>query len=91
MIYCPGGGFHLCIGVSFAIQVITDIVKVVYSLKNVKRAPGDAGRLVGTTKMFNEVEVGSRGLMKVILLTTEITRRINTSSLMDRSLTGLCL
>ncbi|KAF8628091.1 hypothetical protein AX15_004094 [Amanita polypyramis BW_CC] len=53
-----GGGFHLCIGVSFAIQVISEILRIVYNLKNVQRAPGDAGRLVGTTKIFNLVEVG---------------------------------
>ncbi|KAH7928581.1 heme peroxidase [Leucogyrophana mollusca] len=51
-----GGGFHLCIGVSFAVQVITDTLKIIYSLKNVKRAPGDRGRLAGTTKIFNQVE-----------------------------------
>ncbi|KAF8627576.1 hypothetical protein AX15_004356 [Amanita polypyramis BW_CC] len=51
-----GGGFHLCIGVSFAVQVISDTLRIVYNLKNVQRAPGDAGRLVGITKSINAVE-----------------------------------
>ncbi|KDQ11181.1 hypothetical protein BOTBODRAFT_114735 [Botryobasidium botryosum FD-172 SS1] len=51
-----GGGFHLCIGVDFAVQVILEILKIVYTLEDLKPAPGDAGRLVGTTKIFNDVE-----------------------------------
>ena len=52
-----GGGFHLCIGVSFAVQVIADTLKTVYSLKNVRRASGEAGRLTLITKTINDVEV----------------------------------
>ncbi|KAF5338872.1 hypothetical protein D9611_008746 [Ephemerocybe angulata] len=51
-----GGGFHLCIGVDFAINVILDIIKVVFSLKNIRRGKGDSGRLVKVTKIFNLVE-----------------------------------
>jgi hypothetical protein len=57
MILFVGGGFHLCIGVDFAINVILDIVKIVFSLKNVRRGPGDSGRLVKVAKIFNLVEV----------------------------------
>jgi hypothetical protein len=47
----------LCIGVDFAIDVIAEILKIVLTLKNVRRGPGDSGRLVKTTKIFNLVEV----------------------------------
>jgi linoleate 10R-lipoxygenase len=57
-----GGGFHLCIGVDFAVKVITDTLKIVYSLKNVRRAAGDAGRLTGTTKKSNDVEVSASSI-----------------------------
>lgn len=51
-----GGGFHLCIGVDFAINVIAELVKIVFSLKNFRRGPGDSGKLVLITKTFNAVE-----------------------------------
>lgn len=57
MFVIVGGGFHLCIGVDFAINVILDLVKVVFSLKNVRRGPGGSGHLVKVTKTFNLVEV----------------------------------
>jgi cytochrome P450 len=44
-----GAGFHGCPGVSYAEHCIAEIVKVVFGLKNMRRAPGDAGRLVGFT------------------------------------------
>ena len=47
----------MCIGVDFAIDVIAEIVKIIFSLKNVRRGPGDSGRLVKTTKIFNLAEV----------------------------------
>ncbi|CAL1708758.1 unnamed protein product [Somion occarium] len=40
-----GGGFHNCPGVNFAQQTIPEILRVVFSLKNVRRAPGAAGRM----------------------------------------------
>ncbi|RXW15244.1 hypothetical protein EST38_g10604 [Candolleomyces aberdarensis] len=51
-----GGGFHLCIGVDFAIDVIAEILKIILPLKGLRRGPGDSGRLVKTTKIFNLVE-----------------------------------
>ncbi|KAH7885086.1 heme peroxidase [Phlebopus sp. FC_14] len=51
-----GGGFHQCIGVAFAVRVIADTLKVVYSLKNVRRGPGDSGHMHKITKVINEVE-----------------------------------
>jgi len=51
-----GGGFHLCIGVDFAVQVIAETLKIVYGLNNVTRAPGESGKLATTTKIFNLVE-----------------------------------
>ncbi|KAF9257871.1 heme peroxidase [Marasmius fiardii PR-910] len=49
-----GVGFHKCLGVAFAEQTITEIVRVVFRLKNVRRAPGNDGKLVGFTELQNE-------------------------------------
>lgn len=51
-----GTGFHGCPGVTYAEQTIAEIVKVVFKLKNVRRAPGDAGKLAGFTTVVNETE-----------------------------------
>jgi cytochrome P450 len=52
-----GTGFHECIAVSYSVQSIAEIVKVIFGLKNLRRAAGDAGRLVGFTEIENETEV----------------------------------
>jgi linoleate 10R-lipoxygenase len=49
-----GVGFHKCPGVSYAEQTITEIMKDVFSLKNVRRAEGNAGQLNGFTMMMND-------------------------------------
>ena len=49
-----GTGFHKCPGVTYAEQTIAEIVKVVFSLKNVQRAPGNDGKLAGFTTLMNE-------------------------------------
>ena len=51
-----GTGFHNCPGVTYAEQTITEIVKVVFKLKNVRRAAGNAGKLVGFKTVINETE-----------------------------------
>ncbi|KAJ3760774.1 heme peroxidase [Lentinula raphanica] len=51
-----GTGFHQCPGVTYAEQTIAEIVKVVFSLKNVRRAPGNAGKLGGFTIVKDETE-----------------------------------
>ncbi|KAF7300907.1 Heme peroxidase [Mycena kentingensis (nom. inval.)] len=51
-----GAGFHACRGQVFAEQTIAEILKVVFKLKNVRRAPGDMGRLAGFKTVFNETE-----------------------------------
>lgn len=51
-----GAGFHNCPGTAFAQQTICEIVKVVFKLKNVRRAAGDAGKLVGFTEVINKTE-----------------------------------
>ncbi|KAF8516240.1 heme peroxidase [Gautieria morchelliformis] len=51
-----GTGFHGCPGVAYAEQTIAEILKVVFGLKNVRRAPGKAGQLVGYTTVINETE-----------------------------------
>ncbi|KAJ7278558.1 heme peroxidase [Mycena rebaudengoi] len=40
-----GTGFHGCPGVDYAVQTITETLKVVFKLKNVRRAPGNAGKM----------------------------------------------
>jgi len=42
-----GSGFHICPGVDLYEQTIPDLLRVVFSLKNLRRAPGQAGRLAG--------------------------------------------
>ncbi|TFK63858.1 heme peroxidase [Pluteus cervinus] len=51
-----GTGFHTCPGVTYAVQTIAEIVKVVFKLKNVRRAPGNAGQLAGFTEVINETK-----------------------------------
>ncbi|KAJ3993518.1 heme peroxidase [Lentinula boryana] len=51
-----GTGFHQCPGVTYAEQTIAEIVKVVFSLKNVRRAAGNAGKLGGFTVVKDETE-----------------------------------
>jgi len=51
-----GSGFHNCIGVEYSIQVIAEILRVVFKLQNVRRAQGDAVRLSGFTEIVNETE-----------------------------------
>ena len=51
-----GAGFHNCIGAEYAEQTIAEMLRVVFKLQNVRRAPGDAGRLSGFTEIVNETE-----------------------------------
>lgn len=51
-----GAGYHNCPGVTYAEQTIAEIVKVVFKLKNVRRATGDAGKLAGFKMAINETE-----------------------------------
>ncbi|KAJ3844035.1 heme peroxidase [Lentinula raphanica] len=51
-----GTGYHQCPGVTFAEQTIAEIVKVVFSLKNVRRAAGNAGKLGGFSVVKDETE-----------------------------------
>jgi linoleate 10R-lipoxygenase len=51
-----GTGFHACAGVAYSEQTIAEIVRVVFSLNNVRRAPGAAGKLAGFKTTVNETE-----------------------------------
>ncbi|KAG6917742.1 hypothetical protein DXG01_001280 [Tephrocybe rancida] len=51
-----GAGFHNCPGTAYAQLTIVEIVKSVFSLKNVRRAPGDAGKLHGFSETIHETE-----------------------------------
>ncbi|KAJ6585690.1 heme peroxidase [Mycena capillaripes] len=51
-----GAGFHTCPGVTYAEQTIAETLKVVFKLKNVRRAPGDSGKLAGFKSVVNETE-----------------------------------
>ena len=46
----------VCAGVEYAAETIAEILRVVFRLQNVRRAPGDAGRLSGFTEIVNETE-----------------------------------
>ncbi|KNZ76883.1 Psi-producing oxygenase C [Termitomyces sp. J132] len=52
-----GAGFHHCPGEAYAQKAIVEIVKVVFSLKNVRRAPGDPGDLHRFSEILHETEV----------------------------------
>ena len=49
-----GYGFHACPGYEMSLVTIVEMVRVVFSLKNIRRAPGDAGRLQKITTIKNE-------------------------------------
>ncbi|KAJ6607611.1 heme peroxidase [Mycena sp. CBHHK59/15] len=51
-----GTGFHGCPGVAYAEQTIADTLKVVFKLKNVRRAAGNAGKLAAIKTVVNETE-----------------------------------
>ena len=51
-----GAGFHNCPGTEYAQITIAEIVKTVFSLKNVRRAPGEAGKLKRFTETIHETE-----------------------------------
>jgi hypothetical protein len=51
-----GAGFHNCPGTTYAQLTIAEIVKSVFKLKNVRRAPGNAGKLHRITEIINETE-----------------------------------
>ncbi|KAG6852246.1 hypothetical protein C0991_001607, partial [Blastosporella zonata] len=57
--YINGTGFHSCPGVAYSILTITEIVKTVFGLKNIRRAPGNAGILRGFTDILHETESDS--------------------------------
>ncbi|THV00227.1 heme peroxidase [Dendrothele bispora CBS 962.96] len=52
-----GAGFHNCIGQSLSVCLIGEIVKIVFGLKNIRRAPGDSGRLAMYKTKANETEI----------------------------------
>ncbi|KAG5723914.1 Psi-producing oxygenase C [Termitomyces sp. T112] len=52
-----GVGFHRCPGETYTRKTIVDIVKAIFSLRNVRRAPGDAGRLYRFSEVLHETEV----------------------------------
>ncbi|PPQ84052.1 hypothetical protein CVT26_013955, partial [Gymnopilus dilepis] len=54
-----GTGFHLCPGVDYAQKTIVEAIRVIFSLKNVRRAPGDAGSLKRFTEIVHETETDS--------------------------------
>jgi hypothetical protein len=45
-----------CTGAEYAEQIIAEMLRVVFKLQNVPRAPGDVGRLAGFTEIVNETE-----------------------------------
>ncbi|KAJ7079447.1 heme peroxidase [Mycena belliarum] len=51
-----GTGFHICPGLDLAGLAITEVLKVVFRLKNVRRVSGPAGSLAGYKTVINETE-----------------------------------
>jgi len=49
-----GYGFHACPGYEMSLVTIVEMVRVIFSLKNIRRAPGDAGKLQKITTIKNE-------------------------------------
>jgi linoleate 10R-lipoxygenase len=45
--HLQGSGFHECLGLNLSEQTIPEIIKVIFRLKNLRRAEGVAGRLAG--------------------------------------------
>jgi len=54
-----GAGFHSCPGLNYAQKAIVEAVKIIFSLKNVRRAPGAAGTLRQYSDIVYETEVDS--------------------------------
>lgn len=44
-----GCGFHECLGLQFSEHTIPEVLKVIFRLKNLRRAEGVPGRLAGFT------------------------------------------
>jgi linoleate 10R-lipoxygenase len=49
-----GSGFHKCPGANLAQLMIVELIKIVFKLKNVRRAPGDAGKMPGFTEVTHD-------------------------------------
>lgn len=50
-----GTGFHKCLGVDLAPLTVVQLLKVVFKLKNVRRAPGNAGKLLGFSETHRNI------------------------------------
>jgi hypothetical protein len=51
-----GCGFHGCPGTTYAVQTIAEVVRTVFSLPNLRRAPGPAGKSNYIPDIINETE-----------------------------------
>ncbi|TFK61373.1 heme peroxidase [Pluteus cervinus] len=51
-----GAGFHCCVGADSSVQTIAEILKVLFKLKNLRRAPGNAGKLAKFKEVIDETE-----------------------------------
>ncbi|KAI0783170.1 heme peroxidase [Abortiporus biennis] len=58
-----GGGFHMCPGVDFSQKVIVEIMKLVFSLKNIRRAPGTPGRMEYFMADGNKMYLDNKGFV----------------------------
>ena len=56
--YCHlGTGFHECLGLQLSEETISEILKVMFQLKNLRRADGSVGRLLGAINSSDGGEV----------------------------------
>jgi linoleate 10R-lipoxygenase len=57
-LYTPAPTYYQgCPGADFVEQIVAEFVRVVFRLPGVKRAPGDAGKLVGFTEVVNQTDM----------------------------------
>ncbi|EKM61753.1 uncharacterized protein PHACADRAFT_190940, partial [Phanerochaete carnosa HHB-10118-sp] len=45
--HLQGSGFHECLGIELTEKTVSEVIKVIFRLKNLRRAEGAAGRLAG--------------------------------------------
>jgi len=53
-----GNGFHRCPGVDFVEQTVPEMVKAIFKLKNLRRAPGVAGKMAGF--YADQMDIGTK-------------------------------
>ncbi|KAL4246543.1 hypothetical protein ABKN59_008748, partial [Abortiporus biennis] len=58
-----GAGFHMCPAVDFSQRVIVEIMRLIFSLKNIRRATGTAGRMESFILDGNKMYIDNTGFV----------------------------